>query len=205
MVNNFQDQFCPKAIAVPPGKALIFKKQMEKLVEGVKSELSGAFESKSYLKRIDEIKKKYGEQQRRIFAALDEEAKQKGLAINRTQSGFQTFPLADGQPMSREAFEALGDEEKKRIEADIHEIQSKIESSLRDVAKTAPYFHDGSAETLEQAVALMAGGGKDNPDLSAMMKTVRSAGLTEQDQKDIVAFLTGLSGDYPVVEPPDLP
>ncbi len=35
--------------------------------------------------------------------------------------------------------------------------------SLRDVAKTAPYFHDGGVKTLEEAVALMADGGKDNP------------------------------------------
>jgi cytochrome c peroxidase len=76
---------------------------------------------------------------------------------------------------------------------------------LRDVADTAPYFHDGSAKTLEEAVALMAGGGKDNPHLSAMMKSVGNAKLSEQDQKDIVDFLKALSGEYPVIAPPELP
>ena len=77
--------------------------------------------------------------------------------------------------------------------------------ALREVANTAPYFHDGSAKTLEEAVALMAQGGKDNPNLSVMMKSVRSAELTEENQKDIVEFLKGLSGEYPIVQPPALP
>ncbi len=74
--------------------------------------------------------------------------------------------------------------------------------ALRDVVDTAPYFHDGKTETLEQAVALMAGGGIDNPNLSSAMKGLRAAELTEQDQADLVAFLKALSGDYPKTEPP---
>lgn len=77
--------------------------------------------------------------------------------------------------------------------------------SLREVANTHPYFHDGSAKTLEEAVALMADGGKDNPNLAIQLKAVREAKLTEQDRKDLVEFLKALSGKYPVVEPPKLP
>jgi hypothetical protein len=36
-----------------------------------------------------------------------------------------------------------------------------------------------------------------------MMKGVRDANLTDQDKKDLVAFLEALSGEYPVVEPPE--
>ncbi len=68
---------------------------------------------------------------------------------------------------------------------------------LRDVANTGPYFHDGSVERLEDAVALMAAGGKDNPNLSSMMKAVREAKLTEENQKDLVEFLKALSGEFP--------
>jgi cytochrome c peroxidase len=77
--------------------------------------------------------------------------------------------------------------------------------SLRDVANTAPYFHDGSAKTLEEAVALMAAGGRDNPHRSSDFDVVREAKLTAQDQKDLVEFLKALSGKYPIVAPPKLP
>jgi len=74
--------------------------------------------------------------------------------------------------------------------------------ALREVANTGPYFHDGSAARLEDVVAIMAGGGKDNPNLSVVMKSVREAKLTDQDKSDLVAFLNALSGKFPVIEPP---
>jgi cytochrome c peroxidase len=76
---------------------------------------------------------------------------------------------------------------------------------LREVANTYPYFHDGSAPKLEDAVALMAGGGKDNPNLSPILKSLRSVKITPDEQKLLVEFLRALSGDYPKTAPPKLP
>ena len=55
--------------------------------------------------------------------------------------------------------------------------------SLRNVGETAPYFHDGSAPTLETAVRRMAGAQLD-------------VDLTGEEVRDIVAFLKTLSGRY---------
>jgi cytochrome c peroxidase len=55
--------------------------------------------------------------------------------------------------------------------------------SLRNVATTAPYFHDGSAATLSEAVKLMG---------IAQLERV----LTEQQIASIVAFLNTLTGTY---------
>ena len=77
--------------------------------------------------------------------------------------------------------------------------------ALREVAKTHPYFHNGSVEDLRDAVAIMAGGGIENPYLSAMMKAVASAELTDQDIDDLTAFMHALSGDFPIIDPPELP
>lgn len=76
---------------------------------------------------------------------------------------------------------------------------------LREIANTAPYFHDGSAKSLKDAVTLMAKGGLDNDHLSLMIKAIRMAELSESDIDDLVAFLGALSGDYPHTEPPKLP
>ncbi len=77
--------------------------------------------------------------------------------------------------------------------------------SLREVAKTGPYFHDGSCGTLEEAVAMMAGGGVENPNISAVLKGIGSKSVSDQDKADIVEFLKALCGEYPIVEPPVLP
>ena len=41
--------------------------------------------------------------------------------------------------------------------------------SLRNVSKSAPYFHDGSVATLAEAVKVMATGGIDNKNKTPLM------------------------------------
>lgn len=55
--------------------------------------------------------------------------------------------------------------------------------SLRNVAVTAPYFHDGSATTLHQAV-------------SRMLDEYLGIGIKDQEISQIVSFLKTLSGEY---------
>jgi cytochrome c peroxidase len=76
--------------------------------------------------------------------------------------------------------------------------------TLRDVAKRTPYMHDGSQKTLEEVVAFYDRGGHKNPWLSSDVKPLK---LTNQEQKDLVAFLNSLSGeiDPEVGKPPALP
>lgn len=66
--------------------------------------------------------------------------------------------------------------------------------SLRNVAKTAPYLHDGSIATLEEMVPLMA--------RYQLGKTV-----TTEEVNDVVAFLNTLTGEIPsdYIQAPELP
>jgi cytochrome c peroxidase len=97
------------------------------------------------------------------------------------------------------------DEGRKAVTGEDKDLGKFRVPALREVANTGPYFHNGSVDTLEKAVALMAGGGVDNPHLSAMMKAVASKQLSEEDKANIAEFLKALSGEYPIVEPPELP
>lgn len=62
--------------------------------------------------------------------------------------------------------------------------------SLRGVARTAPYMHDGSLKTLEEVVAFYSRGGNKNPNVDSALKPLN---LSESEQKDLVAFLKALS------------
>ena len=71
--------------------------------------------------------------------------------------------------------------------------------TLLDISKSAPYFHDGSVATLEEAVNLMLNGGIANPDLDRTnLEAVR---LTDQEKADLLAFLRALDVEYNVVQP----
>jgi cytochrome c peroxidase len=66
--------------------------------------------------------------------------------------------------------------------------------TLRDVALTAPYMHDGSEKTLKQVVDYYAGGANSNPQLDPAIQAIK---LSAQDRADLVAFLESLNGDLP--------
>jgi cytochrome c peroxidase len=63
--------------------------------------------------------------------------------------------------------------------------------TLRNVARTAPYFHDGSVKTLKEAVKTMAGGGKPREGLT-LDQMLRDVKLTDAEIDDLVAFLEAL-------------
>jgi len=75
--------------------------------------------------------------------------------------------------------------------------------TLRDIAKSAPYFHDGSAKTLEEAVDVMLAGGKDNPHLDK--KNLQAHKILPEQREDLLNFLRSLSIDNCSLTKPPLP
>jgi cytochrome c peroxidase len=63
--------------------------------------------------------------------------------------------------------------------------------TLREVARTAPYMHDGSFETLQQVVKFYDGGGNTNPALDPEIRPLR---LTEAEKRALATFLSSLTG-----------
>jgi cytochrome c peroxidase len=74
--------------------------------------------------------------------------------------------------------------------------------SLREVALTAPYMHNGVFATLEDVVEFYNRGGGPHPHKSPLL---RPLGLTDGEKKTLVEFLKSLAGDPIVVERPALP
>ena len=73
--------------------------------------------------------------------------------------------------------------------------------SLRNIAKTAPYMHDGSKKTLKEVVDFYVGGGSSNPQLD---KEIKELHLSGKDRADLVAFLEALTCEPPKnAGPPD--
>lgn len=72
--------------------------------------------------------------------------------------------------------------------------------TLRDVAKSAPYFHDGSAKTLEEAVDIMLAGGKPNQYLDK--KNLQPQRVLPEQREDLLNFLRSLTVDCTLKKPP---
>jgi cytochrome c peroxidase len=76
--------------------------------------------------------------------------------------------------------------------------------TLREVARHAPYMHDGSIKTLEEVIEHYDKGGTANPQLDEEIFALK---LTSDEKADLITFLKeGLSSpDYPDIAPPKLP
>jgi len=77
--------------------------------------------------------------------------------------------------------------------------------TLRNVAQTAPYMHDGSMPTLRDVINHYVGGGNSNPHLDKEMHALDF--LTGQERRDLLEFLNSLTGELPpdVGPPPSAP
>jgi len=67
--------------------------------------------------------------------------------------------------------------------------------SLRNIAKTGPYMHDGSLKTLKDVIDFYVGGGNSNPHLDKEIHPLDF--LTGQERADLRAFLESLTGEMP--------
>lgn len=104
---------------------------------------------------------------------------------------FQKFPVfANGYFDAQYQFtKDLGLEEVTKKESDKH--MWKV-PTLRNIALTAPYFHNGSVKTLDTAVKMMG-------------KLQLGLDISDEDTNDIVAFLNSLTGEFPHQAMPILP
>ncbi len=74
--------------------------------------------------------------------------------------------------------------------------------TLRQLARTAPYGHDGRFATLDAVVELLDRGGGSMPHRSFRLAPL---GLSAAEKADLVAFLLSLTGEDPPVSPPRIP
>jgi len=74
--------------------------------------------------------------------------------------------------------------------------------TLRDVARRAPYMHDGSVASLEAVIDLYDRGGIERPSRSELISPL---GLSKEEKADLVAFLRTLNEASRTVEVPVLP
>jgi len=113
-----------------------------------------------------------------------------GAAFNGAGS-FQRFPVHDNPYFAAQYHfkKDKGLAEVTKNEADEHLFKVP---TLRNIALTAPYFHNGSVQTLDEAVKVMA-------------KVQLDKDLSKEEIADIVSFLEGLTGQFPKQTMPTLP
>lgn len=102
------------------------------------------------------------------------------------------FVEVDMGPIERVSEQPLGDVGRFEITNDPADRWAYKTPSLRNVALTAPYMHDGSLGTIEDVIEFYDRGGIDNPDKDPLL---RPLALSAEEKRALAAFLRALTGD----------
>jgi cytochrome c peroxidase len=118
------------------------------------------------------------------------EPEQQGLAVFRGKGNCTACHV--GPNFTDEKLHNTGVAWRNRAFADVGGGEGNFKTpTLREVARTAPYMHDGRLATLEDVVAFYDRGGRPNPSLDPEIHPLR---LTTDDQRALVEFLKSLIG-----------
>jgi cytochrome c peroxidase len=114
-----------------------------------------------------------------------------GPALPEGEGFYMNFPIAAGTDYEKKYHLA---DDPGRFQATKNEADRHLwrVAQWRNIALTAPYFHNGSVPDLSEAVRVMA-------------KTQLGRDLNKQEVADLVAFLNSLSGEFPEQKMPRLP
>lgn len=134
-VNDFERPSNPRALRLPAGMGKQFKQDMEHLVEDLRSGLSSTFESEEYTTRRRALEEEFQERQQESLSGLQEQAKERGIAMLTTPTGLAFAPLKDGEVMPPDEFQKLPEDERKRVQDEVESLQQQLQKVLLQVPR----------------------------------------------------------------------
>jgi cytochrome c peroxidase len=126
------------------------------------------------------------------------ESAQKGLTLFRDKA--RCTKCHSGFNFTDEKFHNIGigwddnkvDLGRYMVTSNAEELGAFKTPTLREIARSAPYMHDGRFKTLEEVVNFYNKGGVKNPHQDPLILPLE---LTDQEKSDLVAFLRTLNGE----------
>jgi lon-related putative ATP-dependent protease len=134
-VNNFSQPYIPHALRLPAGTGKTLQRDMEHLVEELRTGLSSAFESEEYQTRRRTIEEEFQERQQESLKGLQEQARERNLTLLRTPSGLAFAPLRDGEVLPPEEFQKLPEEERTKIQGEVEALQEQLQRVMLQVPR----------------------------------------------------------------------
>ncbi len=126
-VSNFDDPGKPKLLQLPAGVGSSLSADMLQLVEDLLTSLPTTFHSEDYQNRRQEIETEMAERYEAAFSKLSATAKERNVTLIRTPAGYTLAPVKDDKVITPEEFSKLDEEEQKKIQDTIAELQGELQ------------------------------------------------------------------------------
>ncbi len=182
-VNNFQEPHKPRALRLPPGQGRQLCRDMESLVNELRTAIPVAFEAEDYRTRKEALENEFKARQEAAFQTIQRKAQAKGLALLRTPSGLAFAPVRDGKVISPEAFGQLPEKEQQRLQDEVEVLQEELEEAARQARQWEKDLRD-RIKALDREVALLEVG-----------HLIADLYQKYQDLPDVIAYLRAVQED----------
>ena len=182
-VYNFANPRSPLPLPLPAGRAAQFKKDIEALVEELKTEVSRAFDTEEYTEHRDGVVRQLEEQRRNVIEAMEQRVKEAGFQIVKGPAGLALVPAPGGKMLSDEDLERLKPEDRAKIARVRDELQHEIEDDFRSI-------RDIEKDTREQMRVL-----DTDAATFATRRSVDELRARYQDQRPVLDYLDAFQAD----------
>ncbi len=145
-VHNFDDNYHPRAIQLPAGRAREFQKDIEALIKSVSHDIHTAFEGEQYAAQQENTLKSFQEQKAQIIEKLGEFAQQNGFSLEATPVGIIPVPQKNGKTLSEKDFLGMPEKDREQLRQKQQKIQEAVEASMRQTRA----LDNTAREALEQ-------------------------------------------------------
>lgn len=129
---NFKEPDRPQIVTLPQGKGKTFRDEIGDLLGKIRRELGQAFSSEEYKNQRRKTVEEGQAEQQKLFEEIADEARRQGFAFQMTPRGPVLFPLKQDRPMQESEYLALGEEERKVLDAKEVELRRKLQASFED-------------------------------------------------------------------------
>lgn len=136
-VNNFQNPYEPRALKLPPGRALAFRKDMMNFISDTRRAVPAALGSDDFLGKSKAVSGKAEAERDKILVELNRDAERAGFVLRSTASGVMIIPVLEGKLLDEEAFQMLPPQVKAEFERKRDVLQVKLEGGLKRVTELA--------------------------------------------------------------------
>lgn len=154
-VHNFKSPDQPKALSLPSGRGKGLKRDIEELVNDVRTDVPEVFESEDYSKRKEELLRQFNADRGRLLGDLEEKVSGEGFLLNVSQVGMVIMPAKDGQPMDEETLKTLDEDQKKQLREKSERLQAEMNGVVRDIRKLEKDLRK-KIKDLDKRIALYA-------------------------------------------------
>ena len=183
-VNNFEDSSKPLAMRLPTGRGRELQRDMQQLVEELRTTIPAAFESDDYKARIQQIDESFESRQEDAFRKLHEEAQHHQIKVFKTRGGITFAPLKDGEALDAEAFHKLPKKKQQRIDSDLETLQAQLQDILQ---KRIPQWSKERRGRIKEV--------NDEVTLSAVGHLIDSMRTIYAELPMVLSYLSEVQGD----------